>query len=292
MCVTALLPQAPLRSVSFTDICPSVRPPATVLVPAVCCRRFQPLRLRCRLMLSCRKLLCLGLCGPLSRGLPPSFAHLAPASLSRFVVPRRCADCHNANKGDGHVPAHQHARSGVPLPAFLLSFCTCADIFIRRCSQVQSRCRERGRSTGHPGVGRCNKLDDYWRRSNVCAEFCRGNNPDRALVGTGSRGFIVLHPPQHRVGYRPAVQETMDPLSSKAEFMLGVGPQWAYIRQSGRSSHTLSGEVAGDFMFWPTGRHHFGWYFEPAYDYSFAGGHPQSIGVSAGLLLGIGRKHP
>jgi hypothetical protein len=31
----------------------------------------------------------------------------------------------------------------------------------------------------------------------------------------------------------------------------------------------------------------FGWYLEPAYDYSFAGGHQQSIGLSAGLLIGI-----
>jgi hypothetical protein len=50
---------------------------------------------------------------------------------------------------------------------------------------------------------------------------------------------------------------------------------------------TGSGEIAGDFMFWPTGKHRFGWYLEPAYDYSFAGGHQQSIGMSAGLLIGI-----
>ena len=80
-------------------------------------------------------------------------------------------------------------------------------------------------------------------------------------------------------------------ISSKAEFMLGVGPQWVYFKQNGRSSNTLTGEVAGDFMFWPTGRHHFGWYLEPAYDYSFAAGHQKSIGMSAGLLIGLKRKH-
>ncbi len=79
-------------------------------------------------------------------------------------------------------------------------------------------------------------------------------------------------------------------LSPHAEFMLGVGPEWVYLKQNGRSSNTLAGEVAGDFMFWPSGRHHFGWYFEPAYDYNFAAGHQQSIGVSAGLLIGLGRK--
>jgi hypothetical protein len=76
-------------------------------------------------------------------------------------------------------------------------------------------------------------------------------------------------------------------ISRKAEFMLGVGPQWAHLKQSGKTKDSFSAELAGDFMFWPTGNHRFGWYLEPAYDYSFAGGHMQSIGMSAGLLIGI-----
>ena len=80
-------------------------------------------------------------------------------------------------------------------------------------------------------------------------------------------------------------------LSSKAEFMLAVGPQWVYLRQHGTTSNSIAGEVAGDFMFWPHGKHRFGWYLEPAYDYNFMAGHQQSIGMSAGLLIGIGRRH-
>lgn len=80
-------------------------------------------------------------------------------------------------------------------------------------------------------------------------------------------------------------------LSRKAEFMLGVGPEWVYLRQNGTTSQSISGEVAGDFMFWPNGKHRFGWYLEPAYDYSFMAGHQQSIGMSAGLLIGVHRKH-
>jgi len=76
-------------------------------------------------------------------------------------------------------------------------------------------------------------------------------------------------------------------LSRKAEFMLGIGPQWTYLKQNGKTANSIAGEVAGDFMFWPTGKHRFGWFLEPAYDYSFAGGHPQSVGMSAGLLIGI-----
>ncbi len=76
-------------------------------------------------------------------------------------------------------------------------------------------------------------------------------------------------------------------LSPHAEFMLGVGPQWVHLRQNSRTSNSLSAELAGDFMFWPARKHRFGWFLEPAYDYSFAGGHPQSIGISAGLLIAI-----
>lgn len=76
-------------------------------------------------------------------------------------------------------------------------------------------------------------------------------------------------------------------LSRKAEFMIGVGPEWVHLKQAGKVSNSISGEVAGDFMFWPAGKHRFGWYLEPAYDYSFSGGHQQSIGLSAGLLISI-----
>jgi hypothetical protein len=72
-------------------------------------------------------------------------------------------------------------------------------------------------------------------------------------------------------------------ISPKAEFMLGIGPQWVYLRQNGK----LTSEVAGDFMFWPARKHRLGWFLEPSYDYSFARGHQQSIGMSGGLLIAI-----
>lgn len=76
-------------------------------------------------------------------------------------------------------------------------------------------------------------------------------------------------------------------LSRKSEFMLGVGPSWVHLKQNGKVSNSIAGQVAGDFMFSPTGKHHYGWFLEPAYDYSFSGGHQQSIGMSAGVLIGI-----
>jgi hypothetical protein len=76
-------------------------------------------------------------------------------------------------------------------------------------------------------------------------------------------------------------------ISSKAEFMIGVGPAWTIVRGGGSTASTLAGEIAADFMLWPSGGHHAGLFAEPAYDYGFAAGHPQSAGVSAGLLIGI-----
>jgi len=76
-------------------------------------------------------------------------------------------------------------------------------------------------------------------------------------------------------------------ISRKAEFMLGVGPEWVHTRENGTVTNSVAGEIAGDFMFWPTGKHRFGWYLEPAYDYNFGRGHEQSIGMSSGLLIAI-----
>lgn len=73
--------------------------------------------------------------------------------------------------------------------------------------------------------------------------------------------------------------------------MLGFGPEWVSLRRNGRTYNSASCEVAGDFMLWPSGKHRFGWYLEPVYDRSFAADHQQSIGMSAGLLIGMRRRH-
>ena len=76
-------------------------------------------------------------------------------------------------------------------------------------------------------------------------------------------------------------------LSPKAEFMVGVGPEWVHTSASGVTTNSVSGAVVLDFMFWPSGKHKFGWYLEPGYDYNFGRGHEQSIGISGGLLIAI-----
>jgi hypothetical protein len=76
-------------------------------------------------------------------------------------------------------------------------------------------------------------------------------------------------------------------LSRTTEFMAGVGPEWAHTVSSGSSSNSIAAEAALDFMFWPSPKRRFGWYLEPSYGYSFAGGHDQSISVTVGLMIAI-----
>jgi hypothetical protein len=71
-------------------------------------------------------------------------------------------------------------------------------------------------------------------------------------------------------------------LSHKAEFMFGAGPEWIHTK-----TNSAAGEAVLDFMFWPSGKHKYGWYLEPDYDYSFGRGHEQSVGMSGGLLIAI-----
>lgn len=74
-------------------------------------------------------------------------------------------------------------------------------------------------------------------------------------------------------------------LSPKVEFMLGVGPEWDHSKKSGITTNSVAAEAVADFMFWPWKKHKFGWYLEPTFEYSFASGHEQSLGVTGGLLI-------
>ena len=76
--------------------------------------------------------------------------------------------------------------------------------------------------------------------------------------------------------------------SQKVEFMFGAGLVLEHSTNNENAIiNSLGGEIALDFMFWPFKNKKFGWYLEPAYDYSFAKGHEQSIGISGGLLISI-----
>jgi len=76
-------------------------------------------------------------------------------------------------------------------------------------------------------------------------------------------------------------------LSKKAEFMVGVGPEWFHATKHSATPNSVSGEGVPDFMFWPSAKHRFGWYLEPDYEYNFGRGHEQALGISGGLLIAI-----
>ena len=76
-------------------------------------------------------------------------------------------------------------------------------------------------------------------------------------------------------------------LSKTAEFMCGVGPEWADTNQNGNHTNSIGAEGALDFMFWPWKKRRFGWYMEPSYGYNFGKGHEQSTSISVGLLIAI-----
>jgi hypothetical protein len=70
-------------------------------------------------------------------------------------------------------------------------------------------------------------------------------------------------------------------LSDKVEFTFGVGPEWTFSRDGTK----IAGEIAADFMFWPTPDRKFGRFLEPSYSYSFSQQHEQSFGANVGLLI-------
>jgi hypothetical protein len=74
-------------------------------------------------------------------------------------------------------------------------------------------------------------------------------------------------------------------LSPSVEFEPGVGPVWIHTLGGGRTSDAIGLEALADFMFWPTPDRKYGWFLEPSYTYSFAGGRGQSFGVGVGLLI-------
>ena len=80
-------------------------------------------------------------------------------------------------------------------------------------------------------------------------------------------------------------------LSPTVEFLAGAGPEWVHTSEDHVSTDMAAIEAVTEFIIWPNPRRRFGIYVEPTYDYGFGHDHPQSIGVSAGLLIGIHRHH-
>ena len=74
-------------------------------------------------------------------------------------------------------------------------------------------------------------------------------------------------------------------INEHVEFMIGAGPQLSYATAGGGTK--IAGEIALEWMVWPSIDRRFGWFVEPTYSYSFSRGHEQSLGVTTGLLIAI-----
>jgi hypothetical protein len=72
-------------------------------------------------------------------------------------------------------------------------------------------------------------------------------------------------------------------LTNRLEFLIGAGPVWIHKADA----DSLAGEVLVEFVYSPWPERHVGFFMEPNYSYNFGRGHEQSIGVTAGLHIGI-----
>lgn len=73
-------------------------------------------------------------------------------------------------------------------------------------------------------------------------------------------------------------------LSQTAEFMFGVGLEMVRKFSVEERATSFGVEAVLDFMFWPTDN--IGWYLEPGYGFVPGKGAEQSLGMTAGLLIG------
>jgi hypothetical protein len=73
-------------------------------------------------------------------------------------------------------------------------------------------------------------------------------------------------------------------LARWAEVMIGLGPEVVTVSTAATKGTFAGGEVALDFMFWPS--RHLGFWVEPSYDLLFEDGLSHGVGATGGLLFG------
>ncbi|HTU47685.1 MAG TPA: hypothetical protein VMF91_21690 [Bryobacteraceae bacterium] len=138
------------------------------------------------------------------------------------------------------------------------------------------------------------RVNPYGCLTSRCGSHVVGEGFENSAIGDKAfSGTTALDAPQFgckptKVGYfafnllQMFLRYVIDPGT-----FFRIGPEWVHIRQFGVATNSVAGEAALDFMFWPSARHKFGWFLEPAYEYNFGPGHERSLGMSAGLLIGI-----
>jgi len=76
-------------------------------------------------------------------------------------------------------------------------------------------------------------------------------------------------------------------LSDSLEFLIGAGPEWVHKANGEKPADSVAGEAVVQFVYSPWPERHVGFFAQPSYSYDFGKGHDQSLGVSAGLRIGI-----
>ncbi len=66
--------------------------------------------------------------------------------------------------------------------------------------------------------------------------------------------------------------------------MFGAWFESIHIRENRMTANSVAGEIVLDSMFWPSPARRFGWYAEPAYDYTFGRGHPPKVSALGSSL--------
>ncbi len=116
-----------------------------------------------------------------------------------------------------------------------------------------------------------------------------GSNKEPIAVGElGAAASLDVKGGKSSFGYSAAVEIT--PIEDWLELELGGTPTFgSHLRETDidflfKKPWTFSSKL--EFML-GAGKHQFGCYLEPAFDYGFSREHEQSVGISAGLLIAI-----
>jgi hypothetical protein len=75
-------------------------------------------------------------------------------------------------------------------------------------------------------------------------------------------------------------------LSESLEFLIGAGPVWVHHAEESPKD-SIAGEAIVELVYWPWDDHKVGFFVEPSYSYNFGEGHEKTVGVTAGLHIGV-----
>jgi hypothetical protein len=75
-------------------------------------------------------------------------------------------------------------------------------------------------------------------------------------------------------------------LSESLEFLIGAGPVWVHHSEESPKD-SIVGEAIVELVYWPRQDHKVGFFVEPSYSYNFGEGHEKTVGVTAGLHIGV-----